>query len=636
MAKWTKNKVTPEQINNGNEYTTNDNLSVEAINGIVNNSFKAQEDAERALELAEGANKANGTVVEINGEPQGTWDATIAQQISEESSNILNPKNCGTNYNVEQDIFEGAFNNQNNLFAGLNINKKVTISLILYSKPTFATTFATFLANGAENTSGKFTSIQNFEINKVYKITVESLNRMVIWTSGNPTNSFSFRLWINDGETGKPYYKYNSNRHITNGQAEYLKEEYYTGSNELYIPDQNITKNGITVNVKNGVITANGTATANTDIILTNSLNIGAGKYSINFFETLPIVSGVYCNLRYSSGSALGYGSSARAVTTTNTITNMNFYVTSGVTLNNFILKPMLVKGINIPYEYNNYNSSSHITNGHADLLKSEWEKDLNKLWVSSPLTIDINGVTITIDNDKQQITLNGTATDSVWKEISCFNSPLKNGKTYTVSGNIVSGSSTGNVGFYVYTKLGGTPAFHKVFYGTQHTKTHTLTQDTNIDKIAIHCSSGAVFNNFTFNVQMNEGYTELPHQPYNGSIIHTKDIKPVLLWRFGQFNVGQEKQENLTMLSRQGYKYIIIAYQTYAGYQYVKRYAKFEMISSTENVIVINDSHNNSTMSSRRVTIQGDTTFTIHTGYLDGTQNSWCIIIQEIYGSNY
>jgi hypothetical protein len=89
MAKWSGNKVNPEQINNGNEYSVNDNVSVEELNGIVNNSFKAQKDAEQALELATGANKANGTVVEINGEPQGTWDATAVSKITNSEAEFL-------------------------------------------------------------------------------------------------------------------------------------------------------------------------------------------------------------------------------------------------------------------------------------------------------------------------------------------------------------------------------------------------------------------------------------------------------------------------------------------------------------------------------------------------------------------
>lgn len=109
-----------------------------------------------------------------------------------------------------------------------------------------------------------------------------------------------------------------------------------------------------------------------------------------------------------------------------------------------------------------------------------------------------------------------------------------------------------------------------------------------------------------------------------------------MLLWKFGQIDVTQEKQENLTMLSREGYKYIIIAYQEYKGWEYVRRYAKFKMISSTRNVIVINDSHSPSTMSSRRVIIGDNTTFTINEAYVDGAQNNNVIIIQEVYGSNY
>lgn len=41
MAKWKGNKVNPADINNGNEYTGTDNLSLEAINSIVNNSIYA-------------------------------------------------------------------------------------------------------------------------------------------------------------------------------------------------------------------------------------------------------------------------------------------------------------------------------------------------------------------------------------------------------------------------------------------------------------------------------------------------------------------------------------------------------------------------------------------------------------------
>jgi hypothetical protein len=41
MAKWDRNRVDSSNINNGNEFTTNDNLTVTELNSMVNNSFYA-------------------------------------------------------------------------------------------------------------------------------------------------------------------------------------------------------------------------------------------------------------------------------------------------------------------------------------------------------------------------------------------------------------------------------------------------------------------------------------------------------------------------------------------------------------------------------------------------------------------
>lgn len=577
---------------------------------------------------------------------------------------------------------------------------------------------------------------------------------------------------------------YNSGRDVTDifdlddNVYRFAKQLYEESANELYIPDQNITKNGITVNITNGVITANGTATANTDIILTDSLNIGAGQYSVNFFETLPIVSGVYCNLRYSLGSAVGYGSSAKTVTTTNTITNINFYVASGVVLNNFKISPMLVKGEVVPKifgkfnpnrhitnseaeflkeEYNKstnilnpencvtnynsledifdgafasgrviltklnlrkkvtvslilygkpststtltaydadgkeitgglsftninqfeinkvytrtytsfggivlwsssnptnefsfrlwinegetglpyqpYNSSSHITNPQADFLKSEYEKSLNRLpFPYSEKSKTINGLDFIV-NDDGTVTVNGTSTETTFfrlfgsTDVDVFGIEL--GSKFTVSG-CPSGGSWGT-----YSILNGYTSVSD--FGSGVVDTYNNVDD--LKEWMIRVAPGKTLNNVVFKPMITKG-DKIPsineYQPYNGQIIHEKDIKPMLLWSFGQIDVIQEKQEDLTMLSREGYEYIIIAYQEHKGWDYVRRYAKFKMISSSNNVIVINDSISPSTMSSRRVIIKDNTTFTINEAYIDGQQNNAAIIIQEIYGSNY
>lgn len=63
MANWNKEMVTPEQINGGNEFTPNDDLSVTELNAIVNNSFFSAETAKEAKEIAENAKEASDNFV---------------------------------------------------------------------------------------------------------------------------------------------------------------------------------------------------------------------------------------------------------------------------------------------------------------------------------------------------------------------------------------------------------------------------------------------------------------------------------------------------------------------------------------------------------------------------------------------
>ena len=46
MAEWSKNRADSSSINGGNEFTTDDNLAVNELNAMVNNSFYAVDFAE--------------------------------------------------------------------------------------------------------------------------------------------------------------------------------------------------------------------------------------------------------------------------------------------------------------------------------------------------------------------------------------------------------------------------------------------------------------------------------------------------------------------------------------------------------------------------------------------------------------
>lgn len=93
MAKWNKNKVAPSEINKGEEFVDGDNLAIDELNAIVNNSFYASEKAQRAEELSESAVKGNGTLVTINGQIQGEWSADFVESERLKTLNLFNPQN---------------------------------------------------------------------------------------------------------------------------------------------------------------------------------------------------------------------------------------------------------------------------------------------------------------------------------------------------------------------------------------------------------------------------------------------------------------------------------------------------------------------------------------------------------------
>lgn len=152
----------------------------------------------------------------------------FAEKMMNDSTNILNPIHCRTNYDVSNDKFTGQFVGGDTILSDLNFDRTVTASIILDSIPTEDTTLSLYRLDG---THQSFHKLSNATVGTIYTNTISSLKSAKIWTTMSKTNSFSFRLWINDGETGKTYFKYNSNKHITNAQAALLKEEWNRSAN---------------------------------------------------------------------------------------------------------------------------------------------------------------------------------------------------------------------------------------------------------------------------------------------------------------------------------------------------------------------------------------------------------------------
>lgn len=59
MAEWTRDRVDPSTINNGNEYTKNDQVSVQNLNSVVNSGLYAQDFAEHLADQPDTSDADN-------------------------------------------------------------------------------------------------------------------------------------------------------------------------------------------------------------------------------------------------------------------------------------------------------------------------------------------------------------------------------------------------------------------------------------------------------------------------------------------------------------------------------------------------------------------------------------------------
>lgn len=100
MSKWSKNQVEPDAIHGGYEFSNGDNLAVDELNAIVNNSFFASEKAKRAEELAESASEGVGTPVTLNGEVLSTWSADFSESERQKTLNMFNANTVTRGYSL--------------------------------------------------------------------------------------------------------------------------------------------------------------------------------------------------------------------------------------------------------------------------------------------------------------------------------------------------------------------------------------------------------------------------------------------------------------------------------------------------------------------------------------------------------
>lgn len=182
--------------------------------------------------------------------------------------------------------------------------------------------------------------------------------------------------------------------------------------NLLNIPDGTYTDNGVTAVAKDGVVTINGTATANSFISIPfNYTFLANTNYTLSVNNTLTMSGENYIRFNYRAAVYVPTKlSSVNAKHTSNfnentTVNVFTIRTESGKTYNNFVIKPMLEKRI-ISHDYMPY-GSNYLQ------LKKRGKNFLIYPYIFKS-TNTHNGITY-VPNDDGSVTINGTATSDSW-----------------------------------------------------------------------------------------------------------------------------------------------------------------------------------------------------------------------------
>ena len=147
---------------------------------------------------------------------------------------------------------------------------------------------------------------------------------------------------------------------------------------------------------------------------------------------------------------------------------------------------------------------------------KSEAERSANLFNNPYNYSGTNNGVSINLVGN--ECILNGTSTNGYYNNLGSVT--LKAG-TYTFNQVILSGSINGDINRIKF----GLYKDGSLFPLGYATGTYTLTQDTTISIVVWFGAAGITFNNCKLAYMLNEGTTPLPYQPYEGKVVHEKEL---------------------------------------------------------------------------------------------------------------
>ncbi len=316
------------------------------------------------------------------------------------------------------------------------------------------------------------------------------------------------------------------------------EQETTKGVNLIKLSDGEFSSNGIIAKVNKGIIAVNGTSTAQTYLVITKFIDRPTlsfeGNYTLSSNAIMNDISlSIYGD---NNGSQLLMNSAQNTKTAvingTYESVRMQLNIPANKTYNNYILKPQLESGKSAtsfePYTGGQPSPSPDYPQEIKTITDNLKITSCGKnLFAGADYTMIVNGVTISISRNR--ITLNGTATgaynNSNSNYINVF--PIKLAEIYSYSCTQVCGSM---IGTRLAINLRGgnnvsdmskqfNPASLELRNGSNSTSNSRI-DCSYVTGLQFIFSDDAVFDNYTFDIQLERGRNVTAYEPYVESLI--------------------------------------------------------------------------------------------------------------------
>ena len=294
MAEWNDNvKHQKSSINQGQQYTKDNNVSIESLNNTIENAFYAARVAEDAQSATNNAVSYNVQTPLATEQTQAQKNLGINQQVAFAESERQKSKNLLNSKNIIQDRQGNSCLDISNLVIGKQYTFSTNIPIEWFK-----------ISNAADG----YVSVEKLSPDGLYDFTftmtkssdIPDADTQHLYLGNHSYQIYTAEelssrdLQIEEGNVATNYQSFHGEIvHSGDAPVVFSEEERQKSKNLLpypYYDGNSKTINGITFTANSdGSIAISGTATANASFLITKNLNLVAGAYHFNFYTAYNV-----------------------------------------------------------------------------------------------------------------------------------------------------------------------------------------------------------------------------------------------------------------------------------------------------------------------------------------------------------